>query len=280
VFENYLAAALRNLIRNRIHAAINLLGLSVGLAAALLIALFVREQYGYDRFFPGYRDVYLLTETKDSIDRRLPLERWDFSFPDLAAKLTLQVPQIAAVARIMPADSPAHIRHGQVEAEEGGFLWVDPSFFRVLPLKPLAGDVRTALAAPDSVVLTRTAARKYFGREQPLGELLEVNPAMGPDAAKVSAAFGTAHPMRVTAIIEDLPSNSYVKGEVFGSSLAAYSTFALYDLTRDQGPFRTQGNYTFIRLRPRTPKASCPPLQPTIRTHRPFTRPGSPLGCT
>jgi putative ABC transport system permease protein len=280
VFENYLAAALRNLIRNRIHAAINLLGLSVGLAAALLIALFVREQYGYDRFFPGYRDVYLLTETKDSIDRRLPLERWDFSFPDLAAKLTLQVPQIAAVARIMPADSPAHIRHGQVEAEEGGFLWVDPSFFRVLPLKPLAGDVRTALAAPDSVVLTRTAARKYFGREQPLGELLEVNPAMGPDAAKVSAAFGTAHPMRVTAIIEDLPSNSYVKGEVFGSSLAAYSTFALYDLTRDQGPFRTQGNYTFIRLRPRTPAEQAQSELSAFATHDSDTSTVYPPGFT
>ena len=124
----------------------------------------------------------------------------------------------------MPADNPPHIRHGQVEADETGFLWVDPSFFRIMPLKSLAGDLQTALATPDSVVLTRTAARKYFGRDKPLGELLEVNPAMGSDAAKVSTAFSTPHPMRVTAIIEDLPSNSYVKGEVFGSSLAAYST--------------------------------------------------------
>ena len=124
-----------------------------------------------------------------------------------------------------------------------GFLWVDPSFFGVMPLKSLAGDLQTALATPDSVVLTRTAARKYFGRDKPLGELLEVNPAMGPDAAKVSTAFSTPHPMRVTAVIEDLPSNSYVKGEVFGSSLAAYSPFALYDLTSDQGPFRAERLY-------------------------------------
>ena len=253
MFDNYVAAALRNLLRNRIQTAINIIGLSVGFAAALLIALYVRQESSYDRFFPGYRDVYLLTGTKDAIDRRLPTERWDFSFPDLAAKLILQFPQIVTVARIMTADDPPHIRHGQVEADETDFLWVDPSFFRIMPLKSLAGDLQTALAAPDSVVLTRTAARKYFGRDKPLGELLEVNPAMGSDAAKVSTAFNTPHPMRVTAIIEDLSSNSYVKGEVFGSNLAAYSAFALYDLTLVQGPFRTQSNYTFIRLRPGTP---------------------------
>ena len=252
MMANYLAAAVRNLLRNRVHAAINLFGLSVGFAAALLIALYVQAELSYDRFFPGNRDVYLLTETKDVIDHRLLPERWDDSFPDLAEKLSARFSQIAAVARVMTADNPPQIRYGQVKADETGFVWVDPSFFRVMPLKSVAGDAQTALATPDSVVLTRSAARKYFGRDSPVGELLEVNPAMGSDAAKVSIAFGTPHPMRVTAVIEDLPSNSYLKGEVFGSSLAAYSPFALYDLTSDQGPFRASA-YTFVRLRPGAP---------------------------
>ncbi|MGA2190701.1 MAG: ABC transporter permease [Steroidobacteraceae bacterium] len=246
---NYFAAAIRNLLRNRAYTAINLLGLSLGFAAALLIALYVRDELSYDRFFPGYRNVYLLTETKDYTNRGLLAEKWDFSSPDLAAKLSVQFQQIAAVARIMTADDPPHIRHGQVEADETNFLWVDPSFFRVMPLKALAGDPETALATPDSVVITRTAARKYFGRDMPLGEFLEVNPVMGSDAAKVSPVFNTSHAMRVTAVIDDLPSNSYLKGEVFGSSLAAYSKFALYNLTQDQGPFRANA-YTFLRLRP------------------------------
>ena len=253
MWRNYLASALGTLSRSRFYTVINVTGLALGVSAALLIALFVRDESTYDRFFPGYRDVYLLTETKDMTDRHLPAERWDFSFPDLAAKLILQFPQMATVARIMSADNPPHIRHGQVEADETGFLWLDPSFFRIMPLKSLAGDLQTALATPDSVVLTRTAARKYFGRDKPLGELLEVNPDMGSDAARVATAFNTPHLMRVTAIIDDLPSNSYVKGNVFGSSLAAYSAFTLYDLTPDQGPFRTQSNYTFIRLRPGVP---------------------------
>jgi putative ABC transport system permease protein len=253
MFRSYLVSALRNLARSRLYAAINIVGLAVGLCAALLITLFVRDEYSHDRFFPGYRDVYLLTPTEDMIDPRLPTERWDSSPPDLAAKLSVQLPQTATVARITTADNPPHIRHGQVEADETGFLWVDPSFFRVMPLKSLAGDLRTALATPDSVVLTRTAARKYFGQDKPLGELLEVNPVMGSDAAKVSTAFNTPHPMRVTAVMEDLPSNSYIKGEMFGSSLAAYSKFALYELTPDQGPFRVSDSYTFVRLRPGTP---------------------------
>jgi len=280
VLSNYLAAAIRNLLRNRIHAAINLLGLSLGFAAALLIVLFVRDEYSYDRFFPGYRDVYLLTPTRDPVDRRLLAERWDFSLPDLAAKMSVQLPQIATAARIMTADDPPHLRHGQVEADETGFLWVDPSFFRVMPLKSLAGDLQTALAAPDSVVLTRTAARKYFGQDLPLGELLEVNPAMGSDAAKVSSAFNTSHPMRVTAIIDDLPSNSYAKGDVFGSSLAAYSAFALYDLTADQGPFRTQSNYTFIRLRPGTAVQQMQQALSAFATHNSDTSTVYPPGFT
>jgi putative ABC transport system permease protein len=250
--ESYLAAALRNLLRNRVYTAINLFGLSLGFAAALLIALYVRDELSYDRFFPGYRDVYLLTETKDYTTRGWPVERWDYSLPDLAAKLSAQFPQIATLARVMTPDDSPHIRHNQVEADETHFLWVDPSFFRVIPLKSLAGDLQSALTTPDSVVLTRAAARKYFGKDLPLGELLEVNPAMGTDAAKVSTAFNTPHAMRVAAVIEDLPSHSYVQGEVFGSSLAAYSKFALYDLTQDQGPFRMNA-YTFIRLRPGAP---------------------------
>jgi putative ABC transport system permease protein len=249
MLANYLASAFRNLMRNRVQAAINLFGLSVGFAAALIIALYVRAELTYDRFYPGYRHVYLLTETKDMNDRRMATERWDFSFPDLAAKLSSRFSQLEAVARVVTGNSPPHLRRGQVEADETNFVWVDPSLFQVMPLQSLAGDLQTALAAPDSVVLTRAAARKYFGQNRPLRELLEVNPSLGEDAAKVSAGFNTPHAMRVTAIIEDLPLNSYLKGEIFGSSLAAYSPMALYNLTPDQGPFRLNA-YTFIRLRP------------------------------
>ena len=277
---NYFAAALRNLLRNRVYAAINLFGLSLGFAAALLIALYVRDELSYDRFFPGYRDVYLLTETKDYIDRRLPAERWDFSSPDLAAKLSAQFPQIATVARVMTPDDPPHIRHGQVAGGRDGLPLGGPVIFSGHAAEIISRRPQTALAAPDSVVLTRTAARKYFGRDMPLGELLEVNPAMGADAAKVSTAFSTPHPMRVAAVIEDLPSNSYVKGEVFGSSLAAYSRVrAVRSHTRS-------GAISDERLYLHPPAAWCTCAADATGTlrlcssqRRPFTHLGSPLDC-
>src|SRR6185369_11168547 len=145
----------------------------------------------YDRFFPGYRDVYLVTSYRVVLDSRLTPEPQDTSLPDLAAKLNGKFPQLETIARVTTAMSPPHIRRGQVEADETGFLWVDPSFFRVMPLDALAGDLQTALTAPDSVVLTRAAARKYFGRDKPLGETLEINPAMGADATRVSPGFST-----------------------------------------------------------------------------------------
>src|SRR5689334_20250521 len=165
MFRNYLAVALRNLARNRLYAAINIVGLAVGFCAALLIVLYVRSEYSYDHFFPGYRDVYLLTSYREVLDARLTPEPQDTTFPDVAAKLSTQFRQIESLARVMIATNPLHLRHGPVEADETGFLWVDPSFFRVVPLVTLAGNLQTALATPDSVVLTRTAARKYFGRD-------------------------------------------------------------------------------------------------------------------
>ena len=63
MFRSYIAAALRNLARNRVYGAVTIAGLAIGLAAAMLIALFVRDEYSYDRFFPGYRQVYRVSET-------------------------------------------------------------------------------------------------------------------------------------------------------------------------------------------------------------------------
>jgi putative ABC transport system permease protein len=252
MWKNYLVSALGNLRRNRLYAAINIVGLALGVAAALLIALFVRDELNYDRF-QGHRDVYLLTATERFLDHRMRDQRWDFSLPDLAPQLRVELPQAAAIARVMRSRQSPHVRSGRVEADEAGFDWADGALFEIMPQTVLAGDVRTALTTPDAVVLTRSMARKYFGRDTPLGETLEVDPAMGPAAAQISPSFNRPHPMKVAAVIEDLPSNTYLKGELFGSSVTSYSPFALYDQTKDEGPFRGWSTYTFIRLKPNVP---------------------------
>jgi putative ABC transport system permease protein len=221
MLRNYLAAALRNLARNRLHAGINLFGLTVGLATALLIALFVRDELSYDAFVRDPVQVFRLdtTVTQPGLAPR----KIDLTFAGAAAALQLDYPQIQAVARI--SSSQSGIRRGDYEALDR-VIWADSTFFETLPLPVIAGDARTALEKPESVVLTRSMARKYFGEDTPVGKLIEVNPALDalPNLKPAEAqTLGSYHPMRVTAILEDLPSNTHLNAQIFAAARAPFS---------------------------------------------------------
>jgi putative ABC transport system permease protein len=236
MFRNYLASALNNLARNRLHAAITIFGLALGVAAALLIGLYVRDELSFDHFIPGHRDAYLVTAHTVDAPGGDPPWNDDAVSADLAARLKLETPGIAGLARVVPSPPP-RISHSQVHDWQTGFAWVDPDLFVVLPLEAVAGDPRTALRTPDSVVITRTMARKYFGRDAPIGETLIIDPK-------------TPHPMRVTAVVQDLPSNSYLKAiMVFASGLAPYSDLSRFDRSPDER-FYPNYAFTFVRLRP------------------------------
>src|ERR1700759_3746261 len=112
MFRSYLIAALRNLARNRLYAAINIIGLAVGFAAAILIALFIRDELSFDRFWPDYQRVYMM-----SMDLRLPDMapwRYDAAPGQLPAIFKQRLPANVLIARLM--DSVHALRRGTVEA--------------------------------------------------------------------------------------------------------------------------------------------------------------------
>jgi putative ABC transport system permease protein len=202
MLRNYLAAAVRNLARNRLYAALNILGLGVGLGAALLVALYVRHELTFDRFLPGYEDIYRLSNELTSAGGASTTA--DDTKGPIAEALRLEFPQIHSVAEISrdrggPANS---LRRGDVESAEPALYWADPTIFEVLPLPAIAGDLRTALQTPDGLVLTRRMARKYFGTDMPIGQTIEVN---------------RQYTMRVNAVLEDLPSSTHLDTEIFAS---------------------------------------------------------------
>jgi putative ABC transport system permease protein len=119
------------------------------------------------------------------------------------------------------------VGHGGREFQES-LSWAEPNLFDVLPLPVLAGDPHTALADPDGVVLTRSLARKYFGRDTPIGETLDI---------------GRQFPLRVSAVLEDLPSNTHLN---FGAIASARSTRAP-EAARDTGSIDSIG-YVYLRL--------------------------------
>ena len=229
MFRNYLAAALRNLVRNRLYAGVTIFGLAVGFAAALLIGLYVRDELTYDRFIPGADHVYLYTETIILPSSR-PIE--SASTPMMAARpLKTDFPQIDEVARLSPAYFPPVVRRGEFSATEQNVFWADPGFFHVLPLPVVAGDASHALEAPDAIVLTRAMARKYFGKDAPIGDTLKID----------------GQPMRVAAVIEDLPSNTNLTADFIASARAPQSPISRFEYMN--GPLANT-LLTFVRLKP------------------------------
>lgn len=209
MLRSYIAAACRNLWRNKLYAAINIAGLAVGFTAGLLIALFVHDEHSYDRFWPHHEQVYMITSTL-----RLPgLAPFtlDAVMGQVIPLLRQRLPASVLIARSM--EQPHSVRRGQIEENET-VSWVDPGFFSVLRPVAIAGDLDQALERPDGLVLTEHVARKYFGDGTAVGQLLQID---------------RKHVMRVTAVVRDIPSNSFLKADIFGSGRASFAGLGAFD---------------------------------------------------
>ncbi len=229
MLHNYLAAALRNMVRNRLYAAVNILGLAAGFAAVLLIVLFIRDELTYERWIPGSDRTFTVT-FEVNFDNGNPTVFGDMAPSQLADGLIAAIPEVEGAARLYNAPRAREplegIRRGGVEAEER-LYWADPNILAVLPLPLIAGDT-AALERPDGVVITRRMARKYFGRDDARGETLELN---------------RQQTLTVTAVIEDLPSNTQFNFDVLASARAPFSDFVALNA-------RPGDAYTYVRLKP------------------------------
>jgi len=264
MFRNYLAAALRNITKNRLYAVINIVGLSVGFVAALLIALYVRDELSYDAWFSNSERTHLVY-VKYAPPGRTPLLA-SVMVSDAAKWIEAELPDVEATTRLIGAGG-LHLRRDDVEAVEHDTFWADPNVFDVLPLKAIAGDLSSALDAPDGIVLTRSLARKYFGTDAPIGETIQVN---------------REHVMQVRAVIEDLPSNTHLSFKAFGSGLASFSRIAEDDaVPYNGGRGKSEDAFTYVRL---GAGAALAPLQQELNTlfdrHPPVGIASSPIEIT
>ncbi len=236
MLRHYFIAALRNMAANRLISAIAILGLSVGIAAALLMAAVIRNQLSFDHFIPGHARTYIAV-TRDNPRVVKPstcpaVPYCQRGSPTLATNLKLAAPQIEAIARLaytegFNGDEPLTLQAGTITGREM-LYWADPGAFAVLPLPVLHGDLATALAHPDGIVLPRAMAMKYFGREDAVGRTILLE----------------GHPMIVAAVIRDLPANgTTLMSGIFAAGTAAFSPIAP---NVPRGP----PVYTYLRLKP------------------------------
>ena len=232
MLRNYVAVALRNIARSPLYAAISVFGLAVGICAALLAAIVVHSEYHYDQFIPGFERTYLIAHVGSRPEN--PRNYSAATSSRVARHIQLHSPGIERVARLKGANG--YLRHGQIEAGES-IAWADPAFFRVVPLPIVYGTLATALERPDGIVLTRSFARKYFGREDVLGQTLTLN---------------RTHELVVTAVIEDLPASQF-DVNAFLSGAASFSALTIEDSATwntDDSPFLLESVRTYVRVLP------------------------------
>jgi hypothetical protein len=169
----------------------------------------------------------------------------------LAAQLRSVFPGAQEIARLMEDFPPVRHTPRDTAMDERAIAWVDPNIFKVFPLPVLAGNLDTALDQPDTAVITRAMARKYFGRDLPVGDTLQLQAGVPPPPGSPPQPPGTPapwHTVRITAVLKDLPSNTNLTTEMFVSGRSAYAGLAILD-SRPPA-FGNVSTQTFARLKP------------------------------
>ncbi|HEX8642088.1 MAG TPA: ABC transporter permease, partial [Allosphingosinicella sp.] len=169
MWRNYLTVGLRSLLKSRTYAFINILGLAIGLAACLMLLLYVRYERSYDEWLPNAENVYQLQNW--AVDRETG-DRFNLQMSQYVAGTALQrdFPEVEARLHVASA-GPVVLRNGEALMVDDA-VSVDGPFFDVLPLELVKGDPATALAQPRNIVLSETEARRLFGDQDPVGRTL------------------------------------------------------------------------------------------------------------
>lgn len=183
--------AFRGLKNNAGYTALNLIGLTIGLAACLLILLYIVHERSFDGFHSKKDRIYrvnydILMGGAQVVSPSVPV----FVGPYL--KRTF--PEVENMARFSTEWRPRTIRRGDVMFDEPGFAYADPTFLEVLDFKAVQGNLHTALSKPNTLVITQKMAQKYFGDTNPLGQILN---------------FNNQKDYEVVAVMEDVPTNSH-----------------------------------------------------------------------
>src|SRR6185437_12160173 len=190
MIKNYFKSAFRNFARNKIYSFINVAGLSIGLACAMLIMLYVKDEVSFDRFHKNVNNIYRIAKKSKHG------ENGSTGFLQ-GPRFSQNVPGIKSFVRV--EGGAEDIKKGAEVLEQDGVLSVDSNFFSVFTFPLLSGNPKTCLTEPHSIVLSEDAAKKYFATTDAVGKVM----MMKEDSTFV--------PYKVTAVIKRCPQNSSIQ---------------------------------------------------------------------
>lgn len=242
---NHIKISYRSLLRNKVFALVNILGLSIGIASVVLIGLYVNYETSYDKFFKDSDHVYRL-----ALNRIYPNRTKFFGTSSVMLAPTLEenYPQVESVTRLhrlfFNNNIEVTIDESNESFDETKFLFADSAYFDVFSYEFVVGDPDKALVPIDAVVLTESTALKYFNSIDVLGKTLNAN----------------GGPLKVTGVIEDIPANSHIHFDLLGSMFSLPFIENAISITSWVNPWV----YTYVKLKPEIDPGSFEALMPEL----------------
>ncbi|MCE7064689.1 ABC transporter permease [Dyadobacter sp. CY326] len=199
MLQNYFKIAWRNLARNRAFSAINIIGLAIGLASCMLISLFVLDELSFDRFHEkGDRIVRVVFkgimqggEMKEA-----------HAMPPTAAALKADYPEVLEATRLRRGGAPVVLLNQKLYTDDQ-LAFVDSNFLQVFTFPLIEGNSKTALLQPNTIVITRALAEKYYGKHDAVGRLLTFK--------------DQKMPYTVTGVMDEMPAHSHIQFDMLAS---------------------------------------------------------------
>ena len=226
MIRNYFKIAVRTLLRSKGYSIINILGLVVGISFSCMLYVYVSHELSYDTFHSKSDRIFRVL----TIDARDPqnLRRYGATVAPLGPELQTNYPEVEEIVRLHRFVGQVVFEHNGENFQERNWYTTDPNFFEVFDFEFVNGDKATALKEPHSLVLTESMAKKYFGKGNPVGMMIE------------KTSFGA---VKVTGVIKDQPENSHLKFDMLFSEVRTDDGWKEY-----LNSWNDFGAYTYVVL--------------------------------
>lgn len=241
MFKNYFKVAMRNLLRNKTYSLINILGLAIGIACCVLIVLFVTDELSYDRFHTKADRIYRTALDAEMMGQKVQAP---ISPNPLAKAMREELPEVETSSRINPYRAEALVSWKEKDKkfyEKQTWAWVDSTFSDIFDFELIEGDAKAALSQPNQVTISESAAAKYFGADNPIGKVLNLD---------------NDRDYLVVALMKDMPSNSHFRYDFLASMVSLH----------DQGSknWLSSNVYTYVLLKEEATKEQLEGKFPTF----------------
>ncbi|MCO5934865.1 ABC transporter permease [Mucilaginibacter sp. RB4R14] len=201
MFKNHFKTAWRNLLNSKFYSSINIIGLTIGLAVGILILLWVQDELNYDRFNKNTAQLY---KVNSSIGSGISKQVWGGAPAPVATYAIKEVPGIINATRIVTAYDYSVFKYQDklLKEDYGKLSYIDDSFFKMFSYKLLKGNVNNPFPNDQSVIITESTAKRFFGNADPIGKIL-----LGD----------SKNPVVVSGLLEDFPANSSINADMLFS---------------------------------------------------------------